>query len=90
MVMICRANGWIQPTAYQGVYNAIHRAVEPELFPCLRKFGISFYECELRIPLSISSRMDKETEDTSSSQSPRRRLLHVSTIILMCKYEWIR
>lgn len=46
MVMICRANGWIQPTAYQGVYNAIHRAVEPELFPCLRKFGISFYECK--------------------------------------------
>ncbi|EJU02767.1 Aldo/keto reductase [Dacryopinax primogenitus] len=44
MVLICRANGWIQPTLYQGIYNAIHRAVEPELFPCMRKFGISFYE----------------------------------------------
>ncbi|TFK72502.1 Aldo/keto reductase [Pluteus cervinus] len=44
IVGICRQNGWIQPTAYQGIYNAIHRAVEPELFPCLRKFGISFYE----------------------------------------------
>ncbi|KAA1472011.1 Aldo/keto reductase [Dentipellis sp. KUC8613] len=44
MVLICRTNGWIQPTAYQGIYNAIHRSVEPELFPCLRKFGISFYE----------------------------------------------
>ncbi|KZT56054.1 Aldo/keto reductase [Calocera cornea HHB12733] len=44
MVMICRDNGWIQPTLYQGIYNAIHRAVEPELFPCMRKFGISFYE----------------------------------------------
>ncbi|KZT56053.1 Aldo/keto reductase [Calocera cornea HHB12733] len=44
IVLICRANGWIQPTLYQGVYNSIHRAVEPELFPCLRKFGISFYE----------------------------------------------
>ncbi|TDL17032.1 Aldo/keto reductase [Rickenella mellea] len=43
IVMLCRANGWIQPTVYQGLYNAIHRAVEPELFPCLRKFGISFY-----------------------------------------------
>lgn len=40
---ICKANGYIQPTAYQGIYNAIHRAVEPELFPCLRKYGISFY-----------------------------------------------
>ncbi|TFK46415.1 Aldo/keto reductase [Heliocybe sulcata] len=44
MVGICKANGYIQPTAYQGIYNAIHRAAEPELFPCLRKFGISFYE----------------------------------------------
>ncbi|ETW77434.1 hypothetical protein HETIRDRAFT_37198 [Heterobasidion irregulare TC 32-1] len=44
IVGICRANGYIQPTAYQGIYNAIHRGVEPELFPCLRKFGISFYE----------------------------------------------
>ncbi|KAF8964664.1 Aldo/keto reductase [Flammula alnicola] len=44
IVAICKANGYIQPTAYQGIYNAIHRAVEPELLPCLRKFGISFYE----------------------------------------------
>jgi len=41
---ICDRNGWIKPTAYQGVYNALHRAVEPELFPCLRHYGISFYE----------------------------------------------
>ncbi|KAF8504141.1 Aldo/keto reductase [Hysterangium stoloniferum] len=44
IVTLCRANGWIAPTVYQGLYNAIHRAAEPELFPCLRKFGISFYE----------------------------------------------
>ncbi|TFK50061.1 Aldo/keto reductase [Heliocybe sulcata] len=44
IVTLCKANGWIQPTAYQGIYNAIHRSAEPELFPCLRKFGISFYE----------------------------------------------
>lgn len=40
---ICNRNGWIKPTVYQGVYNALHRAVEPELFPCLRKYGIGFY-----------------------------------------------
>ena len=44
IVGICRANGWVQPTVYQGIYNAIQRKVEPELFPCLRKFGIAFYE----------------------------------------------
>jgi len=44
IVGICKTNGYIQPTAYQGIYNAIHRNVEPELLPCLRKFGIAFYE----------------------------------------------
>ncbi|KAF8573618.1 Aldo/keto reductase [Ramaria rubella] len=44
IVTLCRVNGWIQPTVYQGLYNAIRRAVEPELLPCLRKFGISFYQ----------------------------------------------
>ena len=41
---ICDRNGWVKPVAYQGIYNALHRGVEPELFPCLRKYGISFYE----------------------------------------------
>ncbi|KAJ6580796.1 Aldo/keto reductase [Mycena capillaripes] len=44
IVGICKQHGYIQPTAYQGLYNAIHRNVESELFPALRKFGISFYE----------------------------------------------
>jgi len=43
IVSICRANGYIQPTVYQGIYNVLYRGVEPELFTCLRKFGISFY-----------------------------------------------
>ncbi|KAL1686399.1 NADP-dependent oxidoreductase domain-containing protein [Schizophyllum commune] len=40
---ICKTNGWILPTVYQGRYNAVQREVEAELFPCLRKFGIRFY-----------------------------------------------
>ncbi|KAJ7356416.1 NADP-dependent oxidoreductase domain-containing protein [Mycena albidolilacea] len=40
---ICKRNGWVMPTVYQGVYNALHRAVEAELIPCLRAYGISFY-----------------------------------------------
>lgn len=43
IITICKAHNWVQPTVYQGLYNAIHRAVEPELFPALRKYGISFY-----------------------------------------------
>lgn len=40
---ICKKNGWILPTVYQGIYNVVHRAVEAELIPCLRQYGISLY-----------------------------------------------
>lgn len=40
---ICQRNGWVLPTVYQGMYNGITRAVEPELLPALRNFGIRFY-----------------------------------------------
>lgn len=36
-------NGWIKPTVYQGMYNGLTRAVEEQLFPCLRRLGIRFY-----------------------------------------------
>jgi len=42
IVGICKANGYILPTVYQGVYNILERGVEAELIPCLRKFGIKF------------------------------------------------
>ncbi|CEQ42918.1 SPOSA6832_04786 [Sporobolomyces salmonicolor] len=37
IVGICEKNGWIKPTAYQ------QRCIEPELIPCVRKFGLSLY-----------------------------------------------
>ncbi|KAF3909954.1 hypothetical protein ABW20_dc0104849 [Dactylellina cionopaga] len=40
---ICDKNGWIKPTVYQGLYNYAARAIEPELIPCLRKYGLSIY-----------------------------------------------
>jgi aflatoxin B1 aldehyde reductase len=40
---ICKRNGWVMPTVYQGIYNAHQRVVEPELIPCLRAYGLSFY-----------------------------------------------
>jgi len=40
---LCKQNGWVLPTVYQGMYNLMTRAVEPELFPMLRRFGIAFY-----------------------------------------------
>ncbi|KAL4892051.1 NADP-dependent oxidoreductase domain-containing protein [Aspergillus ambiguus] len=40
---ICKKNGWIMPTVYQGVYHVLQRSIEGELLPCLRKYGISLY-----------------------------------------------
>lgn len=40
---LCRQNGWVNPAVYQGMYNAITRDVERELFPAIRNFGIRFY-----------------------------------------------
>eukprot|EP00746_Dinoflagellata_sp_MGD_P073355 gnl/MRDRNA2_/MRDRNA2_29772_c0_seq1.p1 gnl/MRDRNA2_/MRDRNA2_29772_c0~~gnl/MRDRNA2_/MRDRNA2_29772_c0_seq1.p1 ORF type:complete len:380 (+),score=64.27 gnl/MRDRNA2_/MRDRNA2_29772_c0_seq1:95-1234(+) len=39
---ICKQEGWPLPTAYQGMYNALTRRVELELFPCLQHYGIAF------------------------------------------------
>ena len=40
---ICEKRGYAMPTVYQGMYNAITRDVERELFHCLHNFGIAFY-----------------------------------------------
>ncbi len=43
VVETCRRNDWMTPTVYQGMYNALTRDVEKELFACLRNYDISFY-----------------------------------------------
>jgi len=37
---IANERGWVKPTVYQAMYNAITRAIEPELVPCCRKYGL--------------------------------------------------
>lgn len=38
----CTANGWVRPTVYEGVYNALSRNAEGELFDALRNYGMRF------------------------------------------------
>ncbi|KAK9781678.1 putative Keto reductase [Seiridium cardinale] len=59
---ICIRNGWKRPDVYQGVYNALHRAVEPELFPCLRYYNIGFYAFN---PLAGGFLTDRYRRDTA-------------------------
>ncbi|KAI0813198.1 NADP-dependent oxidoreductase domain-containing protein [Xylaria sp. FL0064] len=40
VVMICKYNGWVRPTIYQGMYNAITRGIEPELIPTCCRYGL--------------------------------------------------
>ena len=40
---ICKNEGWVQPTVYEGIYNPLTRSVERELFKCLRYFNMRFY-----------------------------------------------
>lgn len=39
----CDKMGCPRPTVYQGMYNALCRNVEPELFPAIRSLGMRFY-----------------------------------------------
>jgi aflatoxin B1 aldehyde reductase len=43
LVLTAQHNGWVRPTLYQGMYNAITRNVEDHLFPALRRYGLDFY-----------------------------------------------
>ncbi|KAF9098134.1 hypothetical protein BGX23_006939 [Mortierella sp. AD031] len=40
---LCKQNGYVLPTVYQGMYNPIARSVTTELLPCLKHFNIGFY-----------------------------------------------
>ncbi|KAH7383207.1 NADP-dependent oxidoreductase domain-containing protein [Pyrenochaeta sp. MPI-SDFR-AT-0127] len=37
---IAKERGWVRPTIYQAMYNAITREIESELIPCCRKYGL--------------------------------------------------
>jgi aflatoxin B1 aldehyde reductase len=39
----CQRKGFVLPTVYQGVYNALNRTSEYELVPVLRNYGIKYY-----------------------------------------------
>ncbi|KAL2758278.1 hypothetical protein ACRALDRAFT_1061486 [Sodiomyces alcalophilus JCM 7366] len=40
VVLTCKYNGWVRPTVYQAMYNAITRSIEAELIPACRRYGL--------------------------------------------------
>jgi aflatoxin B1 aldehyde reductase len=71
---MCDKNGWVKPVVYQGVYNALHRDVEPELFPCLRHYGIAFYEFNPLAGGFLTSRYNRtdDSHETGARFDPNR------------------
>ena len=68
---MCKANGWIQPTVYQGVYNALHRTVEAELFPCLRHYGLAYYNYNPLAGGYLTSRYHRDDADKDVESGSR-------------------
>ena len=56
------SKGWIAPSIYQGMMNAITRRVADELFPALRRLGMSFYAYN---PLAGGMLTGKHTRDSA-------------------------
>ena len=56
--------GWVVPTIYQGMMNAITRRVADELFPALRRLGMSFYAYN---PLAGGMLTGKHSRDSAKA-----------------------
>lgn len=68
---ISEMNGWIKPTVYQGIYNALHRAIELELVPCLRRYGISLYAFQPLAGGFLTSRYKRNMADSEYEPGSR-------------------
>ena len=68
---ICRGKGYIMPSVYQGLYNALHRSVEPELFECLRHYGVAFYNYNPLAGGYLTSRYKRDMKDEELESGSR-------------------
>lgn len=68
---ICERNGWVKPSTYQGVYDTIHRTVEQELFPCLRHYGMAYYNCNPLAGGYLTDRYHRDGKDESIEKGSR-------------------
>lgn len=71
MCEICERNGWIKPEVYQGIYNTLHRNIEPELMPCLRKYGIALYAFQPLAGGFLTSRYKRDMKEDDYESGSR-------------------
>ena len=75
---ICEKNWWIKPAVYQGIYHALQRRVEDELFPCLRHYSISLYAFQPLAGGFLTSRYTRQQESFKPSSQFDPNLLQVT------------
>lgn len=63
---LCREKGYVTPTVYQGMYNALTREVERELLPCLRALGMRFYAYNPLCGGLLSGKYDRDKLATAT------------------------
>ncbi|KAK9474064.1 putative aldo keto reductase protein [Dipodascopsis tothii] len=68
---ICKTNGYIMPSVYQGVYNALQRSIEAELFPCLRHYGIALYAFQPLAGGFLTSRYKRDAAEDEFEEGSR-------------------
>jgi aflatoxin B1 aldehyde reductase len=71
MCELCEANGWVKPVVYQGIYNALHRGIEPELMTCMRKYGIALYAFQPLAGGFLTSRYKREMKAEEHEEGSR-------------------
>lgn len=68
---LCDRYGWLRPTVYQGLYNAIFRPIEPELLPCLRHYGIALYAFQPLAGGFLTTRYRRDMDDDEHEKGAR-------------------
>ncbi|KAF4633955.1 hypothetical protein G7Y89_g4159 [Cudoniella acicularis] len=72
---ICEKNNFVKPSVYQGQYNPISRSNEDDLFPVLRKHGISFYAYSPSAAGFFSGKVTRESVKEKGSRWDTETLL---------------
>lgn len=68
---LCIKNGWVRPSVYQPIYNAIIRYIEVELIPCCRHYDMSIEAAQPTASGLLTSRYTRDMKDEDHENGRR-------------------
>ena len=69
---LCKENGWVLPTVYEGIYNPLTRLAETELNMALDRFGLRFYAYNPLAGGLLTGRYGKFEDDPTDGRFTHR------------------